>query len=112
MLSGNGYTYEVDIWSAGVVLYVLLCGKTPFDAENESARSMYEKIQNTELDLSSGEWSSISDSAKELVLGMLQKDSTHRLSCYRILSELLFSLDFVDMQTLFVNRNQGLISAV
>ena len=73
---------------------------------------MYEKLQNTEVDVASGVWSSISDSAKELVLGMLQKDSTHRLSCYRILSELLFSLDFVDMQTLFVNRNQGLISAV
>ena len=93
-------------------LYVLLCARTPFDAQKESTTSVYEKIQNTEVDVASGVWSSISDSAKELVLGMLQKDSTHRLSCYRILSELLFSLDFVDMQTLFVNRNQGLISAV
>ena len=107
MLSGNGYSYEVDIWSAGVVLYVLLCGKKPFDVlENEgaSARSMYEKIQNTELDLSTGVWSSISDSAKEMVLGMLEKDRKKRFSCYRILCEFLFSLDFVDMKTLFVNR--------
>ena len=93
-------------------LYVLLCAKTPFDSQKESAMSVYEKLQNTEVDVASGVWSSISESAKELVLGMLQKDNTHRLSCYRILSELLFSLDFVDMQTLFVNRNQGLISAV
>ena len=89
MLSGNGYSYEVDIWSAGVVLYVLLCGKKPFDAQNEgaSAWSMYKKIQNTELYLSSGEWNSISDSAKELVLGMLEKDVDQRLSCDEILSE-------------------------
>ena len=89
MLSGNGYSYEVDIWSAGVVLYVLLCGKKPFDVlENEDAKSMYHKIQNTEPDLSSGVWCSVSNSAKELVLGMLQKDCTQRFSCDQILSEL------------------------
>eukprot|EP00253_Pinus_taeda_P022806 PITA_22806 len=85
--NGNGYSYEVDIWSAGVVLYYILCGRTPFEAENEDAMSMtpfevekeavmwmYEKIQNTEVDVGSGVWGSISDSAKEVVLGMLEKD--------------------------------------
>jgi len=42
--NGNGYSYEVDIWSAGVVLYYIICGMTPFEAENEDAMSMYEQI--------------------------------------------------------------------
>ena len=89
MLSGNGYSYGVDIWSAGVVLYVLLCGKKPFDVlENEDAKSMYHKIHNTEPDLSTGVWTSMPNSAKKLVRGMLEKDCTQRFSCDKILSEL------------------------
>eukprot|EP00253_Pinus_taeda_P026836 PITA_26836 len=72
--NGNGYSYEVDIWSAGVVLYYILCGRTPFEVEKEAVMWMYEKIQNTEVDVGSGVWGSISDSAKEVVLGMLEKD--------------------------------------
>lgn len=87
MLIGDGYSYEVDIWSAGVVLYALLCGRTPFDAENEDDISMYEQIQKTEVDVCSDVWSSISDSAKEVVLGMLEKDVEQRLSCDEILCE-------------------------
>ena len=89
MLIENGYSYKVDIWSAGVVLFVLLCGRTPFDAESEDAMIMYEQIQNKEVDVDSGVWSSVSDSAKQLVLGMLEKDLNQRLSCNAILSEWL-----------------------
>ena len=72
------------------MLYVLLCGNNPFDVENESATSMYEKIQNIELDISSGVWSSMSYSTKELLLGMLEKDCKQRFSCYQ-------SFYFIDM---------------
>ena len=45
-------------------LYVILCARTPFDSQKESAMSVYEKLQNTEVDVASSVWSSISESAK------------------------------------------------
>lgn len=61
--------------------------RTTFEVEKEASMRMYEQIQQTKVDLGSGVWSSISDSAKEVVLGMLEKDVEQRLSCDEILSE-------------------------
>ena len=92
-------------------LYVLLCARTPFDSHKYSATSVYEKLQNTEVDVASGVWSSISESAKELVLGMLEKDVDQRLSCDEILSEwVLICFEFCKIS--FVNWNSEVLCAI
>lgn len=43
ILEGKGHSYEVDIWSMGVILYALLYGKAPF--ETSDVKKTYKKIK-------------------------------------------------------------------
>uniref|UniRef100_A0A7N0ZZR1 non-specific serine/threonine protein kinase n=1 Tax=Kalanchoe fedtschenkoi TaxID=63787 RepID=A0A7N0ZZR1_KALFE len=72
------YGAEVDIWSAGVIIYILLCGVPPFWAETEE--DIFEEILHGNLDFSSDPWPCISDSAKDLVKKMLVRDPKYRIS--------------------------------
>ncbi|KAE8795682.1 calcium-dependent protein kinase [Hordeum vulgare] len=68
----RSYGPEVDIWSAGVILYILLCGVPPFWAETE--QGVARSILRGALDLDRDPWPRISDSAKSLVRQMLHMD--------------------------------------
>lgn len=73
----QGYGKAVDLWSVGVIIYILLCGFPPFYAENDN--EMFELIKEADYDFPSPYWDKISDSAKDLVRGLLQKNPDIRL---------------------------------
>jgi calcium-dependent protein kinase len=67
-LTGN-YNEKCDVWSAGVILYILFCGYPPF--YGESNRQILESVKKGKLDFSSIEWKDKSKSAIELVRKMI-----------------------------------------
>ncbi|CAM8889086.1 unnamed protein product [Rhodiola kirilowii] len=87
------YGPEADVWSAGVILYILLSGVPPFWAESE--QGIFEQVLHGELDFSSDPWPSISESAKDLVRRMLVRDPKRRLTAYEVLCHPWIQVDGV-----------------
>ncbi|CAN1315172.1 Calcium-dependent protein kinase 29 [Linum perenne] len=79
----RSYGKEIDVWSAGVILYILLSGVPPFWAETE--RGIFNSILETNLDLQTSPWPKISDSAKDLIRKMLARDPSKRITAAQAL---------------------------
>lgn len=77
------YGKEIDIWSAGVILYILLSGVPPFWAETE--KGIFDAILQGHIDFESSPWPSISSSAKDLVRRMLTQDPKRRITSAQVL---------------------------
>ncbi|BAT96153.1 calcium-dependent protein kinase 1 [Vigna umbellata] len=87
------YGPEADVWSAGVILYILLSGVPPFWAENE--QGIFEQVLSGDLDFSSDPWPNISESAKDLVRKMLARDPRRRLTAHQVLCHPWIQVDGV-----------------
>ncbi|KAL5999274.1 Mitogen-activated protein kinase cpk1 [Asimina triloba] len=77
------YSQEADVWSAGVIIYILLSGVPPFWAETE--QGIFEQVLHGDLDFSTDPWPSISESAKDLVTSMLVRDPRKRMTAHEVL---------------------------
>ncbi|CAI9787546.1 unnamed protein product [Fraxinus pennsylvanica] len=77
------YGPEVDVWSAGVILYILLCGVPPFWAETE--QGVAQAIIRSVVDFKRDPWPRVSDRAKDLVKKMLNSDPKQRLTAQEVL---------------------------
>ncbi|GAQ78469.1 calcium-dependent protein kinase [Klebsormidium nitens] len=85
------YGPECDIWSAGVILYILLCGMPPF--WHYSEKGIMEAVLKGEVDLMSDPWPQISEPAKDLVKKMLTMDPKRRITAKEILEHEWIKVD-------------------
>ncbi|XP_062243873.1 serine/threonine-protein kinase DCLK2 isoform X4 [Platichthys flesus] len=86
IISESGYGLKVDIWAAGVITYILLCGFPPFRSESNLQEELFDQILQGRLDFPSPYWDNITDSAKELIGKMLQVNVEARYTAQDVLS--------------------------
>jgi len=79
----RNYGQEIDIWSAGVILYILLCGVPPFWAETDEG--IAQAIIRSRIDFEREPWPKVSDNAKDLVSKMLDNNPYTRLTAQQVL---------------------------
>lgn len=84
VLKNEPYGKAVDLWSLGVILYILLCGFPPF--YHESTAQLYKQIKKGEYDFPAPYWTDVSESAKDLVRGLICVDVNKRLTAKQVLA--------------------------
>ncbi|ETI43887.1 CAMK/CAMK1 protein kinase, variant 1 [Phytophthora nicotianae CJ01A1] len=86
VLNGEGYDSKVDLWSLGVVLYIMLCGFPPFSEDENGLESVYLKIRSGVLDFPHPYWTNVSDGAKDLIRNLLNVSPQERFSAAQALN--------------------------
>uniref|UniRef100_A0A674MKY3 Protein kinase domain-containing protein n=1 Tax=Takifugu rubripes TaxID=31033 RepID=A0A674MKY3_TAKRU len=79
VLAQKPYSKAVDCWSIGVIAYILLCGYPPFYDENDS--KLFEQILKADYEFDAPYWDDISDSAKDFISHLMEKNPEMRFTC-------------------------------
>lgn len=82
VLKGN-YDNACDIWSLGVILYIVLCGYPPFEGDN--VKEIFHNVNTQKLQFNPPDWENITSEAKDLITRMLDKNPKTRMTSQQCL---------------------------
>jgi calcium/calmodulin-dependent protein kinase-4 len=85
ILLGKPYDSSVDLWSVGVIAYIMLCGFEPFYSDHGDA-AMYARILNCDYQFLAPYWDTVSLNAKDLIAKLLVLDPKKRLTAKQALN--------------------------
>ncbi|XVE58293.1 hypothetical protein DITRI_Ditri04bG0158500 [Diplodiscus trichospermus] len=80
----RSYSVEADMWSIGVITYILLCGSRPFWARTESG--IFRSVLRADPNFDDSPWPSVSAEAKDFVKRLLNKDHRKRMTAAQALT--------------------------
>ncbi|KAK9093821.1 hypothetical protein Scep_025290 [Stephania cephalantha] len=80
----RSYSVEADIWSIGVITYILLCGSRPFWARTESG--IFRAVLRADPNFDDTPWPTVSPEAKDFVKRLLNKDHRKRMTAAQALT--------------------------
>ncbi|KAJ8258274.1 hypothetical protein COCON_G00172860 [Conger conger] len=82
VLGPEKYDKSCDMWSLGVIMYILLCGYPPFYSNHGLAISpgMKKRIRKGQYEFPNPEWSDVSDQAQQLIRTLLKTEPTQRMT--------------------------------
>ncbi|XP_017772106.1 PREDICTED: serine/threonine-protein kinase GL21140 [Nicrophorus vespilloides] len=85
ILAETGYGLKIDVWAAGVIMYILLCGYPPFVNQDNDQEKLFDCILSGQYDFPDEYWGDVSNTAKELIQNMLQLAPELRFSAEDVL---------------------------
>jgi len=84
MLQNRPYNELVDVWAAGILLYIMLSGTLPFYADNPD--DFLELVLSSSFSFPDSEWADVGEEAKDLIRKILVPDPKRRLTVRQILA--------------------------
>ncbi|XP_043933929.1 MAP kinase-activated protein kinase 3 [Protopterus annectens] len=101
VLGPERYDKSCDMWSLGVIMYILLCGYPPFYSNTGQAISpgMKSRIRRGQYTFPNPEWSEVSEGAKQLISQLLKTDPTERMSIIQFMNHPWINQSMVVPQT-------------
>ena len=94
ILGNKPYGTKTDMWSFGIIVFILLSGYPPF-VDNDK-RALFRKIRKGDFEFHPDYWGGISEEAKQLVRGLLTVDPTKRFSSKEVLDTMWIHFDGED----------------
>lgn len=86
ILEGTPYDTKADMWSLGVIVYILLGGYPPFIEQNQ--RELFRKIRKGQYEFHEEYWGQVSSEAKDLISSLLTVNPSQRLSAEESLTNI------------------------
>jgi serine/threonine protein kinase len=106
LLEDRGYNKSVDIFSAGVILHVLLTGRPVFRGYN--VNEILLKNKKCEVEYPPKYWDKISMKAKDLVMRMLERDPSKRITASEALEHEWFKQDEGEINDVIIDIKEGI----
>ncbi|KAL4706816.1 hypothetical protein ACJJTC_010050 [Scirpophaga incertulas] len=94
ILLETGYGLKIDVWAAGVILYILLCGFPPFSSPDGDQEKLFDAILSARLEFPAPHWERVSSGAIDLVANMLRPQPDLRFAAEDVLDHAWMADDY------------------